>query len=151
MSGLEPSLEPRNSLEPLLEQVDFFDVSTPRVNLSPEKGNANVVIEPTEVICHLCGEPSGRKLSHWFCNLCMNKPPVIEMINYKSLVHTESVFSNVVENTEYHRIDTPRVCPSSPSNSLHSSLVPKTIKTEKRTLQNVVLIITLVVLRINLT
>ena len=131
MSGLEPSLEPRNSLEPLLEQVDFFDVSTPRVNLSPEKGNANVVIEPTEVICHLCGEPSGRKLSHWFCNLCMNKPPVIEMINYKSLVHTESVFSNVVENTEYHRIDTPRVCPSSPSNSLHSSHVPKTIKTEK--------------------
>ena len=128
MSGLEPSLEPRNSLEPLLEQVDFFDVSTPRVNLSPEKGNANVVIEPTEVICHLCGEPSGRKLSHWFCNLCMNKPPVIEMINYKSLVHTESVFSNVVENTEYHRIDTPRVCPSSPSNSLHSSHVPKTIK-----------------------
>ena len=131
MSGLEPSLEPRNSLEPSLEQVDFYDVSTPRVNLSPEKGNANVVIEPTEVICHLCGEPSGRKLSHWFCNLCMNKPPVIEMINYKSLVHTESVFSNVVENTEYHRIDTPRVCPSSPSNSLHSSLVPKTIKTEK--------------------
>ena len=132
MSGLEPSLEPRNSLEPLLEQVDFFDVSTPRVNLSPEKGNANVVIEPTEVICHLCGEPSGRKLSHWFCNLCMNKPPVIEMINYKSLVHTESVFSNVVENTAYHRIDTPRVCPSSPSNSLHSSPVPKTIKTEKK-------------------
>ena len=131
MSGLEPSLEPRNSLEPLLEQVDFFDMSTPRVNLTPEKGNANVVTEPTEVICHLCGEPSGRKLSHWFCNLCMNKPPVIEMINYKSLVHTESVFSNVVENTEYHRIDTPRVCPSSPSNSLHSSLVPKTIKTEK--------------------
>ena len=132
MSGLEPSLEPRNSLEPLLEQVDFFDVSTPRVNLSPEKGNANVVIEPTEVICHLCGEPSGRKLSHWFCNLCMNKPPVIEMINYKSLVHTESVFSNVVENTEYHRIDTPRVCPSSPSNSLHSSHVLKTIKKDKK-------------------
>ena len=130
-SGLEPSVEPRNWLEPLLEQIEFYDLSTPRLNLSPENGKANDAIEPMEEPCPLCGEPSGRKLSHWFCNLCMNKPPVIEMINYKSLVHTESVFSNVVENTEYHRIDTPRVCPSSPSNSLHSSPVPKTIKTEK--------------------
>ena len=132
MSGLEPSLEPRNSLEPSLEQVDFYDVSTPRVNLSPEKGNANVVIEPTEVICHLCGEPSGRKLSHWFCNLCMNKPPVIEMINYKSLVQSESMFSNVIENTIYHRIDTPRVCPNPFTNSLHSSDVPEITKKLKK-------------------
>ena len=129
---LEPSLEPRNSLEPLLEQVDFFDVSTPRVNLSPEKGNANVVIEPTEVICHLCGEPSGRKLSHWFCNLCMNKPPVVEMINYKSIVHCESVFSNEIESTVYHRIDTPRVCLSPPINSLHACAVPKNTKKDKK-------------------
>ena len=130
MSGLEPSLEPRNPLEPLLEHVEFFDLSTPRINLCSENGTANDMVLPME-ICSLCGEPSGRALSHWFCSLCMNKPPVIEMINYKSLVHTESVFSNVVENTEYHRIDTPRVCPSSPSNSLHSSPVPKTIKTKK--------------------
>ena len=127
MNGLEPSLEPRNPLEQSLEHVVCFDLSTPRIDPSPENGNANAIIQPTEEVCHLCGEPSGRKLSHWFCSLCMNKPPKIDMINYKSLVHSESVFSNVVENTEYHRIDTPRVCPSSSDNLLHAD-VPKNIK-----------------------
>ena len=82
-------------------------------------------------ICSLCGEPSGRALSHWFCSLCMNKPPVIEMINYSSSANAESVFSNDVENTVFHRIDTPRVCPSSSNNSLHA-VVPKNTKKDKK-------------------
>ena len=130
--GLEPSLEPMNSLEQSLEHVEFFDLSTPRIDLFPENGNANGIIQLTEEVCHLCGEPSGRELSHWFCSLCMNKPPKIDMINYKSLVHCESVFSNVVENTEYHRIDTPRVCLSPPINSLHACAVPKNTKNYKK-------------------
>ena len=132
MNRLEPVLEPRNPLEQPLEHVEFFDLSTPRFNSCSENGTANDMIEPMETSCSLCGEPSGRALSHWFCNLCMNKPPVIEMINYKSLVHSESVFSNDIENTVYHRIDTPRVCPSSSDNLLHA-VVPKNIKTKKKT------------------
>ena len=128
MNELEPSLEPRNLLEQSLEHVVYFDLSTPRIDPFPENGNANDIIQPTEEVCHLCGEPSGRELSHWFCSLCMNKPPTIEMINYKSLVHSESVFSNDVENTVYHRIDTPRVCPSSSHNLLHDTVVPKNAK-----------------------
>ena len=61
----------------------------------------------------------------------MNKPPVIEMINYSSSANAESVFSDDVENTVFHRIDTPRICPSSSTNSLHDD-VPKNTKKDKK-------------------